>query len=524
MVKFIEAHEVPGLIRDGDTLYCTGMMMAGLAEEAMVEIEKAFLAGGHPRDLTLYTPVGQGNFKNKGMAHFAHEGLTKRFVAAHFGVGGATLAELIRSNKCEAYNWPQGVLSVMTRQVAGRRGGVFTKVGLGTFVDPRVEGGKVNARAVEDLIEVRQLDGEEWLYFKPPKVNVGLIRGTTADERGNITLDREGVLMEAVNIAQAARACGGIVIAQVEDVAQAGTLHPKQIKVPGVLVDYVYVAKPEHHIQSEKAYFNPALTGDLRMPIHGLQPLPLDERKVIARRASVYLTPGAVLNLGIGMPEGVAAVAAEEGVADQLTLTLETGPIGGIPASGPEFGHSINPEVIVEHTVQFDFYDGGGIDIAFLGLAQADAQGNVNVSKFGGRAVGCGGFINISQNAKKVAFLGTFTAGGLQVAVEDGKLRIVKEGTSRKLIRQVEQISFSGRYAASTGQPVLYITERAVFKLTAEGLELIEIAPGIDLERDVLGQMEFRPLMRDVKTMDEALFRAAWGQLAERVRANARKA
>lgn len=513
MPKFISAADVPALIPDRATLYTTGMMMAGLAEEALVEIERAFLAGGHPRELTLYAPVGQGNFRDKGMTHFVHEGLIKRMVVAHYGVGGAKLAEFVRNNQCEAYNWPQGVLAVMPRHIAGRRGGVFTKVGLGTFVDPRLEGGKVNSRAQEDLIEVRQLDGEEYLYFKPPQVDIALIRGTTVDERGNLTLDREGVLTDALTIAQAARACGGIVIAQVEDVARAGTLHPKQIKVPGMLIDYVYVARPEYHIQSEKAHYNPALTGDLKIPTDRIESLPLDERKVIARRASIYLRSGDVLNLGIGMPEGVAAIAAEEGVADGLTLTLETGPIGGIPASGPEFGHSVNPEVIVEHSAQFDFYDGGGIDIAYLGLAQADAQGNVNVSKFGGRAVGCGGFINITQNAKKVAFLGTFTAGGLKVAVEDGRLRILQEGKTRKFVPQVEQVSFSGRYAAGQDQPVLYITERAVFRLTPQGLVLIEVAPGIDVERDVLAQMDFRPIVGEVKPMDEALFRPVWGQL-----------
>lgn len=276
MVRFIDASDVPALVRDGDTLYTTGMMLAGLAEGALVELEKAFLATGHPRDLSFYTPVGQGNFKDKGMAHFAHEGMTKRIVAAHYGVGGPRLAELVRNNQVEAYNWPQGVLATMPRQLAGRHGGVFTKVGLGTFVDPRLEGGKVNARASEDLVEVRHLDGEEYLYFKPPHVNVALIRGTTIDERGNLTLEREGVMTDPLAIAQAARACGGIVIAQVEQVAKAGTLHPKQIKVPGVLIDYAFVARPEHHTQSEKAHFNPALTGDLKVPTSQIAALPLD--------------------------------------------------------------------------------------------------------------------------------------------------------------------------------------------------------------------------------------------------------
>jgi len=513
MVKFIESRDVPALIKDGATVWSAGVQLAGVAEEAFVELEKAFLAGGHPRDLTFYMPAGQGNFAAKGMARLRHEGLVKRFVAAHYGVGGPAILELVRANQVEAYNWPQGVLAGMPRQIASRRGGVFTKVGLGTFIDPRIEGGKFNARAAEDLVEVRELDGEEYLYFKPPKIDVALIRGTVADERGNITLAREGVMTDPLAIAQAARACGGIVIAQVEEVAQAGSLHPKQVKVPGIAVDYVYVAKPEHHRQSDGAHYNPALAGDLRIPLHHLDPLPLDERKLIARRAAMQLKSGDVLNFGIGMPEGVAAVAAEEGVAHLLTPTIELGPIGGIPGSGDAFPHAFNAEAIVDQSAQFDFYDGGGIDIAFLGLAQADRDGNVNVSKFGGRAVGCGGFINITQNARKVAFMGTFTAGGLKVAFDDGKLRIVQEGRSRKLIERVEQISFSGRVAVGTGQPVLYITERAVFRLTPEGLQLIEVAPGIDVRRDVLGQMEFAPIVRDVAIMDEALLRPVWGRL-----------
>ena len=513
MVKFINSSEIAGLIRDGDTIMSTGMMLASLPEEAFQQIETSFLETSHPRDLTWYFPCGQGNFKDKGMAHLAHESLVKRYIAAHYGVGGPKLSELVVSNRAEAYNWPQGVLSILPRHMAGRHGGLFSKVGLGTFVDPRIEGGKLNPRTQEDLIEVRDLDGEEFLYYKTPVLNVGIIRGTIADERGNITLDREGVLMEQLTIAQATRACGGLVIAQVESIAKAYTLNPKHIKVPGFLVDYIYVAKRENHAQSAASHYNPALTGDLKIPIGDLSKLPLDERKIIARRAACCLRPGDVMNLGIGMPEGIGSVAAEEGIADQLTLTLETGPIGGLPGVGHEFGHSVNPEIILEQAQQFDFYDGAGVDIAFLGLAQADRFGNVNVSKFGGRAVGCGGFINITQNAKKVAFLGTFTAGGLKVAVEDGKLKILQEGRSRKLISSVEQITFSGAYAAKSKQPVLFITERAVFSLSEEGLELIEIAPGVDLDRDVLAHMDFRPIMRDVREMPVPIFQEHWGEL-----------
>ena len=517
MAKIITACEVGRLIADGATVYCTGMGLAGFAEEAAVAIKESFLASGRPRNLTLYHSTGVGNGKDRGMHHFAHEGLLKRLVGGHFGVGGPELMRLIMDNKVEAYNLPQGVLVLLPRQIAGRRPGFISKVGLDTFVDPRIEGAKVNAAAREDLVEVIQLAGEEWLHYKAPKVDVALLRGSVADEHGNVTMEREGVLLEALSIAQAARASGGIVIVQVEHIVKSGTLHPKAVKIPGILVDYLLVGRPEYHMQTMGTYFNPAYAGDLKVPTGSLPALPLDERKLIARRAAMELKPGAVVNLGIGMPEGVAAVAAEEKIEHLMALTLETGPIGGVPASGLDFGHASNAEAVVEQAAQFDFYDGGGIDVAFLGLAQTDRHGNVNVSKFSGRPVGCGGFINITQNAKKVVFCGTFTAGGLEIAVADGRLSIVSEGRSRKFLDHVEQVTFSGHYAAGIAQPVLYVTERAVFKLTGDGLELIEVAPGIDIERDILAHMAFPPIMRDVRAMDAGLFAEHWGQLAARL-------
>ena len=513
MARIIEAGEVGPLIRNGATVYCTGMGLAGFAEEAALAIKESFLATGHPRDLTLYHSTGVGNGKDRGVHHFAREGLLKRIVGGHFGVGGPELMRLIMDNKVEAYNLPQGVLVLLPRQIAGRRPGFITKVGLDTFVDPRVEGAKVNAAAREDLVEVLQLGGEEWLHYRAPKVDVALLRGSVADENGNVTMEREGVLLEALSIAQAARACGGKVIVQVEHIVKSGTLHPKAVRIPGILVDYLLVGRPENHLQTMGTYFNPVYAGDLKVPTRSLQPLPLDERKLIARRAAMELKPGAVVNLGIGMPEGVAAVAAEEKIEHLLALTLETGPIGGVPASGLDFGHAANPEAVIEQPYQFDFYDGGGIDVAFLGLAQTDRHGNVNVSKFSGRPVGCGGFINITQNAKKVVFCGTFSAGGLEVAVADGRLRILREGRSSKFLDHVEQITFSGHYAAGIGQPVLYVTERAVFRLTGEGIELLEVAPGIDIERDIVAHMAFPPLMRDVQWMDAGIFQTQWGRL-----------
>jgi propionate CoA-transferase len=513
MAKFVKSSEIASVIKDNATIYTPGFGLAGFAEEVAIAIKESFLATGHPCNLTVYHSAGIGNTKDRGIHHFAHEGLLKRIVAGHFGIGGPKINKLIMENKIEAYNLPQGVLSVLARNIAGRRPGVLSKVGLGTFVDPRVEGGKITTKATEDLVQVVDFDGEEWLYYKAPKVDVAMIRGSEADENGNITLDREGVLLEAISIAQAAKACGGIVIAQVENIVKAGSLHPKQVKVPGLVVDYVIVAKPENHYQTMGTYFNQAFAGDIKIPVASLKSLELDDRKIIARRAAMELIPGAAVNLGIGMPEGVAAVAAEEKVDYLMTLTTEAGAIGGIPAAGLDFGHAVNAQAMIEQPFQFDFYDGGGIDVAFLGLAQMDRHGNINVSKFGPKTAGCGGFINITQNAKKVVYCGTFTAGGLAIEAKDGNLTIKQEGKNKKFLQDVEQITFSGNYAVKVGQPVVYITERAVFRLTPDGVELSEVAPGIDIEKDILAHMDFKPVMRNVKMMDSGIFSENWGRL-----------
>lgn len=514
-MQFISADAAAALVRDESTVFLGGLAMMGLAEEVLIALERRFLAENHPRSLTTWACGAIGNSGTGGMVHFAHKGMIKRTVAGHFGQTGKELMGMIYADEVEAYNFPQGSLSHLTRHIAARTPGLLTKVGLGTFVDPRQQGGKLTASAREDLVQLTEFAGEEWLYYPCPKIDVALIRGTLSDEKGNITLDKEGVHLEQLQIAQAARACGGIVIAQVEQVVQSGSLHPKRVKVPGILVDYVVIGKPETQMQSITTQFNPALCGDVRVPVSSLTPMPLDERKVIARRAALELERGAITNLGIGIPAGIPAIAAEEGVADLLTLSIESGVNGGVPAQGGDFALAYNAESIIDQSAQFDFYDGGGLDASFLGLAQTDNQGNVNVSMFNGRPVGCGGFINITRSTPKLVFCGTFTAGGLEVAVENGGLRIVKEGRSRKFIEQVEQITFNGIDAARRGQQVLFVTERAVFRLTSDGLELEEIAPGVDLERDVLAHMGFRPIMRDVRTMDARLFMPVWGGLAE---------
>jgi propionate CoA-transferase len=512
--KVVAAAEAIRLIRPGDTVVTGGFVGIGFAEEVAIALENAFLGAdddahfpmGKPRDLTLVYAAGQGDGKTLGLNHFGHEGLVKRVIGGHWGLV-PKLQALAIDNKIEAYNLPQGVISHMFRDIAAHRPAHLTKVGLGTFVDPRNGGGKLNARTTEDIVELVNVGGEECLMYRVFPIHIGIIRGTTGDPEGNITMEKEAVTLEALSIAMAVRNSGGIVIAQVERVAESGSLNPRQVKIPGIMVDCVVVAEPQNHWQTFATPYNPALSAEIRVRTASLPPIPMTERKIIARRAAFELVPNGVINLGIGMPEGIGDVANEEKVLDLVTLTAEAGVIGGVPASGLNFGAATNTQAVIDQPYQFDFYDGGGLDIAFLGLAQADKQGNLNVSKFGRKVTGAGGFINISQNAKKVVFVGTFTANGLQVEISGGGLRIVQEGSSRKFLEQVEQVTFSGEYARRRGQTVMYVTERCVFRLGRDGLELIEIAPGVDLARDILAHMAFMPVMRDApRLMDIRLF------------------
>ena len=358
-------------------------------------------------------------------------------------------------------------------------------------------------------MEVVNILGEEKLLYKAFPIDIGFIRGTYADENGNITMEHEVASLEATSIAQAVKNSGGKVIVQVEKVVENGCLDPKLVKVPGIYVDAVVVCEdPKDHEQCVGCEYDGSMTGDFRVPLSSLQYPKLSAKKVIGRRAAMELKENSVVNLGIGIPEYISMVANEEGIGDYMTLTVEAGPIGGVPQGGPKFGGSVNAEAILDQPYQFDFYDGGGVDYAFLGLAQADQDGNINVSKFGPRIAGCGGFVNITQNAKRVFFCGTFTAGGLGVEFENGSLKIVKEGREKKFIDHVEQITFSGAYANKTGQPVLYITERAVFELRADGVYLTEVAPGIDIQTQIIDLMGFVPRMDgQPKLMDARIFK-----------------
>lgn len=505
--KICTADEAAALISDRSTIAAGGFVGAAHPEALTAAIERRFQSDGHPGDLTLVYAAGQGDGSTRGLNHLAHEGLVHRVIGGHWGLV-PNMGRLAIDEKIEAVTFPQGVICHLLRDIAAGRPGCITQVGMNTFIDPEQIGGRLNQRTPHGMVERVQLGGETYLWYKAFPIHVGLIRGTAADIHGNLLMDREAVIGEVLPIAQAAHNSDGIVIAQVAEVRHEPAT-PQLVRVPGVLIDRIVVADAEHHEQTFAESFNPGYVTPGELESAALAPLRRDVRRVIADRACDELTPGDIVNLGIGVPEGIARIAAERGLLSQLTLTVESGPIGGIPAGGLSFGASLHPQAIIDQPAQFDFYDGGGLDFAALGAAQIDREGNVNVSRFGTRVAGVGGFVNITQNAKRVVFCGTFTAGKPECEIGDGRLTIRKEGTTRKFVDQVEQISFSAKAALLKAQPVLYVTERAVFQLRSDGLELIEVAPGVDIARDILGAMEFRPIVRSPQLMRAEFFRSA---------------
>jgi propionate CoA-transferase len=515
--KIIEATDAVAVIHAGDTVASAGYAGSGTPDQLFVSIEQRFLETGTPRDLTLVFSTGQGDMKEKGLNRLAHEGLVRRVIGGYFGLS-PKLEKLIVDNRIEAYNLPEGVLTQLYRDIGARKPGLLSRVGLGTYIDPRHGGGRMNERTSDDIVRLMQVDGEEFLFYKAFPINVALIRGTTADPDGNISTERESLALENLALAIAARNSGGIVIAQVERVAAEGSLPARSITIPGILVDCVVLAEADHHMQTYGTPFNPAFSGELREPPRRVHAAELSDRKVIARRAVLELAPNSVINVGVGsIPDQVPLVAGEERVQDLLSLVVDSGVIGGVPMGGLDFGAASNYEAVIEHACAFDFIDGGGLDAAFLGFGECDAQGNVNASKFGKRTPGCGGFIDISQNAKKVVFMGTFSSGGLEVVIQDGAVRIVTEGRNPKFVERIGQTTFSADYARDHGQEVLFVTERCVFRVDAGGLALVEVAPGIDIERDILQRLPFRPAVVGPRTMDAAVFRNAPMRLRERL-------
>ncbi|NKL38350.1 acyl CoA:acetate/3-ketoacid CoA transferase [Rhizobium leguminosarum bv. viciae] len=486
--KIVSAAEAASIIRSGDTVAFSGFVGIGTPEAAICALENRFRETGEPRDLTLVFAAAPGDGEDKGLNRLAHDGLVKRLIGGHFKLV-KKLAQLAVSGKCEAYNLPLGIISHLFREIAGGKPGLISKVGLRTLVDPRNGGGKINSNTTEDLVELMEIQGKDGLLYKTFSIDVAVLRGTTADPSGNVTMEKEAVTLDNLSLAMATKASKGIVIVQVEGIAAADSLNPRDVKIPGHLVDYVVVAEPEHHMQTYATQYNGAFSGEFRAPPDRAASMELNERKIIARRCAFELRTGDVVNLGIGMPEGIAAVAAEEKIIDLVKLTTESGTIGGTPQTGMDFGAAKNPESIIDQNQMFDLIDGGGLSFACLSFAQVDAQCNVNASRFGGSLAGAGGFINISQNTRRVVFCGTFTDKG-----------------RAKFIKEVEQITFSGEIARETHQSVLYVTERCVFSLIPEGLELIEVAPGIDIERDILAHMEFLPIIREAREMPAVIF------------------
>jgi len=516
MSKIIPVEDAVALIQDGDVLAISGYGTNGVPEKLLAGLESRFLESDEPRDLTLVFAGGIGDGKDRGLNRLGHDKLLKRVIGGHYGLI-PKIETLARENRIEAYNFPEGVITHLYRNIAAGKPGVLSKIGLETFVDPRLEGARLNKAAKEDFVELLTINGEESLFFRGFPINIAFIRGTTADSEGNISLEREALSLENLSLAMSARNSGGIVICQVERVAQLNSIDARQVRIPGFMVDCVVLAEPKFHMQNYAEQYNPALSGEIRVPLKTLPSLPLDEKKVVLRRAAMELTPRAIVNLGVGLASSVGNIANEEHISDRIMLTVDPGIYGGVPLAGYGFGAALNYTASIDHATQFDFIDGGGLDIACLGFAECNGVGDVNASRFSGRISGCGGFINISQNSKKVVFLGTFTSGGLKIRIENGELKIEQEGKYKKFVKSVGQVTFSGKRAGREGRSVLYVTERCVFALRDEGLELIEFAPGIDLEKTILAQLPFKPIVNDPKLMAAELFKEDRMGLRERL-------
>lgn len=513
--EFITAKAAVDRIKNGSTVCTIGMTLVSACEAILKEMETKFLETGYPNQLTYVHTCGQSDRSAGAVYRMAHEGLTKRVIGGHWGLC-PKMMELISQNKIEAFNLPQGQMANMFHSMALREPGKISKIGLGTFIDPRIEGGKMNERTKEqeDIVDVITIDGEEYLRYREIPIDTLLIRGTYADENGNISTQEEAMVLELLPAVMATKRFGGQVICQVKQVVKAGTISPKEVIVPGVLVDAVVVCDDPitNHRQTSSWYYDPSYSGQAVARESEAEPIPLNIRKVIGRRAMMELEPDVVINVGTGIPNDViGAIIAEEKISDDIMITVESGIYGGTPAGGIDFGISKNSQALVPHDRQFEYYNGAGIDYTFMGAGQMDGAGNVNATKMGDKAPGAGGFIDITARAKNVIFCSTFTGKGLEVEFDQNGLHIVKEGEIRKMVKKVQQISYNGKIAGQIKQNMVYVTERAVFQLTPDGPLLVEIAKGIDLQRDVLEKMDFMPLVADdLKYTDTSIYLEKW--------------
>lgn len=506
----ISSEQAANMLQDESRIAVGGFLGYGCAEELLKAVRSRFDSTGHPKNLTLIKGVSIGDKKERGINRLAAEGLVRCIICAHFGLE-PEMARLAAENKIFSYMLPLGTITDWFRAVASKSPGLITYTGIGTFVDPDVEGGKGNALTKQkgkDLVSAIEIKGKRCLYYETAPIHACIIRGTYADEDGNISMEKEAILADQMEIAAATYNSGGLVFVQVERIVKRGSIDPRNVKIHGFMVDYVVVASPENHTQSFISdLYQPELTGEIQLPLNQVEKMPMSLRKICGRRAAMELKKNSLVNLGIGMPDAVAAVAAEEGISSDFTLSIESGVLGGVPLGGLGLGASINPEAIYKMPDILNIYDGGGLDTAVLGLAEADEEGNLNVSKFNGKVMGPGGFIDITQNTPTVIFTGTFLAGNGTYKIDAGKLSIEKDASVVKFKKHVEQITFCGRLALERNQKVMLITERAVFHWTKDGWLLTEIAPGVDLEKDILAHMEFAPLIsKELKTMDQKIF------------------
>jgi propionate CoA-transferase len=507
MAEFIRGSEAVARIKPGDHVCVIGCLNLLEPETILHELEQSFLKSGRPNNLTVMFPVAVGRLEGKGLDHLAHPGLVKRVIGGSFAsvLPNRRLNSLIFENKVEAYNIPMGSFFNLLRNTGAGQPGLMTAVGLNTYADPRFDGGRLNEVTKEQIVEVKQLDGKEWLYYRRMKVDVAVIRGTSSDAAGNISLEGEPSSQGILAMAMAAKNNGGIVIAQVRRTTERGSVHPKQVLVPARLVDYVVIDERDEAVDQ---HYPPSVTGESRQAVERTEPAPLDEKKIIQRRALIEMAKGSLVNLGFGLPAGIPAVALEEGVVDDVCFTVEHGPIGGIPGGMGVFGVAMNPDAILDNTSVFDLYAGGALDMTCLGMGEVDQHGNVNNHKFKHIIAGSGGFTDITHVTPKIVLAGTFTAGGLKTRVENGKLQILQEGKFRKFNLSIEGVTLSASETRRKGQKVLYVTERAVFELGESGMRLVEIAPGIDLQRDILDLLEFDiEVSANLKAMDAAIFR-----------------
>ena len=505
MVRRIDPEGAARTVKSGQTVIVSGLGEMLTPDRTLEALEARFLETGEPRDLTLvYNVIPGAQRRGTGVDHFAHPGLVKRIIAgSYYTLEVEKLNELIQANEVEAYLVPFGALYNMVRTAAAGQPGVLTPVGLKTFLDPRMGGGKLTARTTEDIVRIMEVDDVEYLYYKALPIDVAIIRATTADEDGNLSIEQEPFSIGLLHQAMGAKNCRGTVIAQVQQLAKRGSIHPKSVTVPGIFVDAV-VQVPD---QMDAMPYNPAWTGDIRVPIDESKVAPLDYKKVIARRAAMELKPGELVNFGFGISASVPQIVIEEDIADKVIFNVEHGPVGGIPNDKYAFGAGVNMGALMDAQNIFEFYDAGRLDMTCLGMAEVDADGSINVSYINGK-YNLGGFIDIVHATKTIVFCGTFAAGGLDVQIKNGEVHILKDGRHTKFVNRLQQVTFNAKLALTKGQKALYVTERAVFTLTDKGLTLVEIAPGIDMERDVLDRMEFRPAVSEsLKSMDLRIFR-----------------